>query len=225
VITSGFFSIDSGDPARFQFTGDDFDIIANFLNVTPTGMPGPGNFAGGIGPFETCFRCAPGAAVDLSSRAAGPIGEWVNGGTPVRFQGSEFRTVFFSGNLTFDAPTVTAPGLGVNFQEHHLIAPFLFTGDLTAFATPQRTGQALFAVALTGRGDVDVDLEQAGSEFSLLDVDYRFSSATAAPTPEPATLLLLGGALLSACAMRRHRTRSSLDAAASVVSTHQGVTR
>lgn len=201
VITSGFLTDEEGNPPMFEFTGGNFDIRAMFL--VPTLVP----VAKDIGPLETCFTCAPGTAIDLSSRASGAIGEWMSLAIPIRFQGAEYANVFFSGDVNFDAPTVTAPEVTVPlFFDQHVIAPFLFHGQLAGFSTPERTGPSLFAVGLTGRGDVDVTLSPlAANLFAVEAINYRFSSAASAPTPEPAPLLLVGGWLLGAQAIRRRR--------------------
>jgi hypothetical protein len=208
VVTSGFFTITDG-PVGFRFVGQDFDIRADF--VTPfIGPPGPGNgnFGGGIGPWETCFTCEPGTTIELGSRASGPIGQWTDRpDLPNRFDGMEYPTVFFSGDLRFDAPTGTAPPITAGVVGTHLTAPFLFSGQLTAFGTRDRTGPPLFSVLLTGRGDTEViiGLMTTGSSFEFEDLNYRFTNASASPTPEPATFMLVAGGLLSAHAIRRRR--------------------
>jgi MYXO-CTERM domain-containing protein len=161
--------------------------------------------------------CSPGTSIDLSARATGAIGEWVNvPDVPIVLHGSAYSTVYFSGDLSFDAPTVPAPAItSSSLQVVDLVAPFLFTGQLTAFATADRTGNALFHVMLTGRGDTDTIISTAGAGHSWLveGVDFRFASADVSPTPEPATVTLVAAGVLAAAASRRRRARHQRVAA------------
>ena len=198
VVTSGLFSAHSGGPAtNFHFIGEDFDLRAS--------LDEPGQTLT-LGPLQTCHTCPPGASIDLSSRATGTlVGQWVNPDFPNRFQGVEHPTVFFSGDLRFDAATVQAPPITRPSEVVDLTAPFLFSGHLTAFGTPDRTGPALFSVMLTGHGDIDL-LIGASDTLPLWlpeDLDYRFTSASVSPTPEPGTLMLVAGGFLSANVIRR----------------------
>jgi hypothetical protein len=194
TVSSGFYHMRFADPTVMRFSGDDFDISALYSPVP------------GIGPFETCFTCEPGTMIDLSSRISGVLG--IHG--IARLPGAEYSNVSFSGDLRFDAPTLTAPAvLPPLFETARLRAPFLFSGQLTAFSTPELTGPALFALALTGGGDVQFVIDASSSHFQFFDLDYRFTSASVAPTPEPATLVLVAGGLLSIPAMRRRRQRQA----------------
>ena len=111
---------------------------------------------------------------------------------------------------------MTAPPIAAGVLATHLTAPFLFSSQLTAFATPERTGPALFSVLLTGRGDTDViiGVTSTGSSWEFEDLNYRFTSVSASPTPEPATFMLVAGALLSAHAITRRRSRRAVVSSA-----------
>jgi len=210
VVTSGFFLSEEGDPTAFRFVGDDFDFRAVFA------FAGPGATLLTLGPLQTCNVCSPGTRIDLSARATGAIGEWVDRPFPNLFKGSASSTVYFSGDLSFDAPTLTAPAIASSsLQVVDLVAPFLFTGQLTGFATADRTGNALFSVVLTGRGNADTIISTAGAGHPWLveGVDYRFTSADVSPTPEPATLMLLATGVFTAATARRRRAKGQRPAA------------
>jgi hypothetical protein len=212
VVTSGFFSVDEGDPINFHFVGDDFD-----LRAFPS-FSGPSAPLFTFGPLQTCHVCAPGTSIDLNSRGTGAIGEWVNRpDIPNLFQGTAYSTVYFSGDLRFDAPTLTAPAITRQIEVVDLIAPFHFSGQLTGYATPDRTGNALFSLMLTGRGNADVALGTSSPgdppAWFLEGLDYRFTSADVSPTPEPATLMFVAAGLLTAGAATRRRFRRQRNAA------------
>jgi hypothetical protein len=201
VVTSGSFHMSFGDPTVFRLTGDDFDLSGIYS----------GSFSG-LGPFQTCLHCAPGSTIDLSSEASGPIGLHVTG----HLHGVDLSNAALSGELRFDAPALRAPAtIGRAFELDVLTAPFLFNGQLSAFATGEPfhvdpVGPPLFSAALTGAGNVAFVIEAlTTSQFEFSDVSYRFASAPAAATPEPATLVLLAGGLLSARAVRRRPNRHS----------------
>jgi hypothetical protein len=124
---------------------------------------------------------------------------------PVTWQGQTYEGVFWSGDLFFDAGTATA-GFGVEAT-----SPFAFAGTLTAFSDDSRS-TALFTTALTGSGTAWIrfyDFDPAivdGNEVAT--VRYTFE-ADAAPVPEPATLLLVGGGIAGALGARRRRMASA----------------
>lgn len=116
-----------------------------------------------------------------------------------------------SGGFTtqpFTAPSTAPPPLpdgslpSVNFS-----TPFTFTGSVRGYPTGDMTGATLFNVELVGSGTARADFLATGNTFfNRTGVGYTFSPAAPAPTPEPASILLLGsGALLLTIYSRKRR--------------------
>ena len=79
----GVFTVTDG-PEQFHLVGQDFGIRADHF-LTPM-----------VGPFRTCFTYAPGATIELGSRASAPIGQWIDRPDfPNRFNGTEYQPSSF----------------------------------------------------------------------------------------------------------------------------------
>ena len=134
LVNAGRFSVNNGDPSALRFIGNGFDFPAEPLLF--------GNLPG---PLRTCNPCSGGALVDLSSHLTGNIGEWVNRPDfPVRFNGNTYATVFYSGDVVFDAPTVVAPDPSQT-QFFRFNEGFTFSGQVTGFPTTARNTQPRFS--------------------------------------------------------------------------------
>jgi hypothetical protein len=194
LVNAGSFSVHSGDNSLFRFIGNGFEFPAEaqlFDSLT--------------GPLRTCVSCDGGTPVDLSSHLSGIIGEWVNRpDLPVRFNGNTYATVFYSGDLAFDAPTVVAPDPSqtpfFTFNEG-----FTFSGQITGFPTIARNTAPLFSTALTGNGTVQFRIFAVDRTFFFGDLDYNFAAENPSPTPEPATIFLVGTAVAGAFTRRLRR--------------------
>jgi len=111
-------------------------------------------------------------------------------------------------NLTFSAPAFDPSN--ISLSNLSFTVPFTMNGHLTAFsnlADSSRFGSsgnpvnAFFKGDVSGSGHVTLVLAPdptAPGQTQLYDTGslvYRFERATAAPTPEPPTMLLLAGGL------------------------------
>src|SRR5437660_5940365 len=98
VVTSGNLTFPDFDVPGFVFAGMDFFLLGSVINSSP-GVTG-------IGPLESCLPgCQPGTRIDLSTHLSGLFGQRNDTFLPAQFQGTAYPTVFYFGELSFDAPT------------------------------------------------------------------------------------------------------------------------
>jgi hypothetical protein len=192
VVTSGGFGLHTNDPTFWTFAGDGFVLRGGSDN-----LPGIGSE---FREFQTC--CRLGEPVDFSAHItrSTTIGE-LHGRDPVRFNGVSYSQVFWTGDLRFDAPPVVIPA-GLS-RSTDLTAPFTFSGQLSAFADPSRSGAPLFSTTLVGTGQATfgVLVFQPGRP-GIGDLDFVFGPS-ASPVPEPATFVLLSTGFAAAIVRRR----------------------
>jgi hypothetical protein len=198
-ITSGAFFFDiEGD--GFTFNGDGFALKTTGLGIYTTNI-----FPGRCGnsPFSHCQE-AEGVPSDWSFRSAG--GEQLLGRGDVMLDGITATNVDFVGTISVNV--VPAPVFsGGALEGFGVAAPFSFDATIRGI----QGGNELFARQFTGSGQFSVGYEQVTGRpgFVMLNADtdtisYRFSDS-AAPVPEPGTLLLLGSGLAAAVVRRRRR--------------------
>lgn len=173
------------------------------------GNPGQGvavsnlGFRGDGGSLSPCFPCRAGQLTSISANFAGGFGLGQGAAT---VGGINYSQVFYTGVVSLTAPLVAVP-----FDTSPLItveAPFTLSGFIDGYATSARDTPPIFSMTLSGQGIATMILrsyfvEGFGQLYEFQSVTYNFSPTT--PTPEPATLLLLGTGLTAVAARYRRR--------------------
>lgn len=163
-----------------SFDGPEFNITGeNFSFIGGSSL--------GSSTPQHCLPCASGSSIN------------VNG----FFAGSSFGTRTI-GSITLSGPTLIVP---VSTQDITLVSPFTLSGNLKFCPSDCMFQPPVFSVDLIGSGTAFLNLRFIGMiggrpTFQFDSVTYNFE------TPEPMSIVLLGGGLLGLAAkLRGHRRR------------------
>ena len=183
TITGGVIGVTSPnsgiDWTGFELTSSD----SSFSGVAVGGSQGLG-LSGGVANLN--------GFASLSSTIPFPLA------TRQIVQGTGYLS-FVTGTLTFSTPTFVIPPPGTAGASFAFSAPFTATGQITGRATNDRNAPVQFSVDVAGSGTATVFGRISDPQhpfYNTVAVNYGFE-ATAASTPEPASvLLLLAGGLV-----------------------------
>jgi hypothetical protein len=195
TVTAGSISIaDRTHGASFTLTGDDFSL-------------------GGRVPQFVWNSCSPCPSTAPAISIQGPLSDIRFGEAPGRWDGVDYPMIVLTGVMNVHA----APFAGAMLLESTTVTlPFDFSATMRGFRSVQDEintppgGQLFFAeFSGTGTATVRFTAEPPSPNFPPLfdfaSAVFTFSAAETSPTPEPATLLLVGAGAMSAFFHRRRR--------------------
>jgi hypothetical protein len=191
-------TITGGSVSTTSRTAADVVVVGDGLFLS-------GHFTDGVGSSLMCDPCAPGDTVHLRSAWGGDIPNVV-----VKLDGHEAMNVILAGFFELDGGDVVVPdtnGPLLVLQSHFSLTK---GSSLFGFTDPSETHQA-FRFGVTGSGIVTLTARRGIGERPLYDraqLNWVFTNAQVAATPEPASALLLLTGVGAVTAWRR-RTRGS----------------
>lgn len=170
-VTGGSLSFDTGGPPSFSL-------------LTASGQLFVGEGFQLDWPATCFFQCSPGVAIPISLGAT----ESDDGSMVFRADGADLFPVMQF--VISGTPVTLGSDIGTpNGPFEDFLRPFTFVGQLSGYASPDRTGTPIFDLTLIGSGTARLSMALENGRYSFSSLDYNFE---ADPVPEPATLLLVG---------------------------------
>jgi hypothetical protein len=199
TITSGTLTA-----AGLNISPHDFMLIGDGFSIT-----GRGADSGSSGLL--CAPCLPGDVISFDSLFSGSA----LGSGSATVEDVSYPAVWYGGVLAFTGPQVTFPdGSGtVVVRSPFELGPAPPRASLIVGYLTEMRDLPAFTIELAGTGSASATFtEGPAGFFTFNSVTYAFSSSPA-PVPEPATLVLVGGALagVGARRWRRRGPRGSLE--------------
>jgi len=195
AIIGGSASAEAVSGGRFTFVGNDFVLQGGTNQGT-----------------NSCAVCQAGETISIGSFNAGYFDIRIG---PAVINGVSYDGLFYNGFLRFEGSIVIPNDTSRLIT---ITTPFTFNGLLNGCTSTQISGcpegQVVFNSFLIGHGIATVTLHSfdGGGSFGQLyginNVRYDFAPT---PTPEPATMFLLGSGLAGIGAAIRRKRKASRD--------------
>jgi hypothetical protein len=153
-----------------------------------------------------CSPCNTSISTSLFDAFAGEDGLKYG---PATFNGTDYQQLYYTGQIRFSSDLFNIPE-DSPIGEFTLTVPFAMTGNLNGYLLNPvigNPGPAVFSLELSGQGTASLLLYGLdtvnGRIFFTHGLTYNFQTT---PTPEPATIFLLGSGL-AGVAMKCYRRR------------------
>jgi PEP-CTERM motif len=191
----------TGGHVTAQMTGGTFTLTGDGFSLS--GAP-PSGYHSGIWECTPC-RASDRLNLSLSSSANGSFDD-----LPGEFDHVQYERTFLAGHLEFRADDMTSAILDAG--QTSISMPFTFTGELdnyASFASRATKGSLpVFIATFSGSGIATAHFtgpfaDPNGALFFADRITYDFAPDGPLPTPEPASLLLVGTGAAGLLARRR----------------------